>query len=70
MATRMIAGLPFQAHSPSLYTCDLSGGTVALQYNGGGLWLVKCITLDKAETAHYYPSLASIAEVLEQRQRA
>lgn len=68
MATRTIAGLAFQVHSPSLYTYDADGGTVALEYNGAGLWAVRCISPDQPETAHYYVSLAEIAHDLTQRE--
>lgn len=70
MTTRTLAGLAFQAHSPSLYTCELDNGIVALEYRGRGMWCVRCLRLDLADEPHYFPSLKAIEDVLKQRCQA
>ena len=68
MTTRTIAGLQFEALSPSLYTCEVGKGTVAIQYEGAGMWAIRCLTLDTIDEPHYFPSLAAIEAQLNLRQ--
>ncbi len=72
MTTRVIAGIPFDAVSPSLYVCEFGTGTLAIEYQGGPshLWAARVIRLGAPETCSQYNSLHEIELALSDRRTA